>query len=143
MTLLRCKTLSRLILPLAAVLFSGLSVASTLPRPVPEQPSGLTTDATPSTLLPKMMDTSTSYADTGNTAPDAAAAPVAVEHARMASDELSGGPIDRCKPPEPQASAPEPMSIILMTSGLLGLIGARCLRKCTVRLDRTPGRSLR
>ena len=138
MTFLGSKTLSRLVLPFAAsVLGAGISLASTLPRSVSTQPAA---------PLPKMMDASASYADTGNVAPAAgteretgagpqsSSASMPALHARVASDELSGGPIDHCKPPEPQGHVPEPMSIVLMTSGLLGLIGARRFRKSAARV---------
>jgi hypothetical protein len=138
MTFLGSKTLSRLVLPLAASLLGAcISLASTVPRPVSTEP------ATP---LPNMMDASASYADTGNASPATAteretgagpqssSASIPALHAKVASEELSGGPVDHCKPPEPQGHVPEPMSIILMTSGLLGLIGARRFRKPAARL---------
>jgi len=93
-----------------------------------------------------MMDTSASYADTGNASPATAteretgagsqssSASIPAQHARVAPDELSGGPVDKCKPIPPQGHVPEPMSIILMTSGLLGLIGVRRFRKSAARL---------
>ena len=147
MTFLGSKTLSRLVLPLAAsILGAAISLASTLPRPASPQPAGETTEAAQSTPLPKMMDTSASYADTGNASPATAteretgagsqssSASIPAQHARVAPDELSGGPVDKCKPIPPQGHVPEPMSIILMTSGLLGLIGVRRFRKSAARL---------
>ena len=135
------KTLSCVVLPLAAgLLGAGLSLASTLPHPSSDV-AGETTGDAPSALLSKMMDASASYADTGNAGPAPAAeretgagpknssAWMPASHARVAPDELSGGPVDHCKPNDPQGSVPEPMSIILMTSGLLGLIVARRFRK--------------
>jgi hypothetical protein len=147
MTFLGSKTLSRLVVPIAAsILGAAISLASTLPRPVSTQPAGETTDATQSTLLPKMMDASASYADTGNASPATAteretgagpqssSASMSGLHARVAPDELSGGLVDQCKPIQPQGHVPEPMSIVLMTSGLLSLIGVRRFRKSAVRL---------
>jgi hypothetical protein len=148
MTFLGSKTLSRLVPPLAAsILGAAISLASSLPRAVSTQPAGETTEAAQSTPLPKMMDTSASYVDTGNASPanateretgaspQSSSASIPAQHARVAPDELSGGPVDQCKPVQPQGHVPEPMSIILMTSGLLGLIGVRRFRKSAARLS--------
>jgi len=142
MTFSGSKTFSRFVLPLAAgVLGAGISLASTLPRPISDQPAGETTDAASSTLLPRMMDAAASYADTGNATPATAteretgagpqssSASLPALHATVASDELSGAAVDRFQPADLQAPVPEPVSMILMTSGLLGLIGARRFRK--------------
>jgi len=100
-------------------------------------PEGQTTDAAPSALLPTLMHASASFANT-NTSPPAASAPtdaspeapappVAGLQARVASGDLSNlSTLDGIDPDHMgHGCVPEPASMILMTSGVLGLIVAR------------------
>jgi hypothetical protein len=140
MTLPRSKTIIRVILSLsAATLAACISLASTLPGPVSTPPEN-TIDAAPSTILPTMMDAAGSFRDTGDSspaiepeagaAPEAPASPMAVLNARVASGELATtANVDGIDAqPDHNGCMPEPFSIILMASGLLGLIGARRFR---------------
>jgi|HubBroStandDraft_1064217.scaffolds.fasta_scaffold01279_4 hypothetical protein len=123
MTLSRSKTVARVVLLLSAgILGTCISLASTLPGPV-SKPEG-DTDAAPASLLPPMMDSSASFTDTGSTgaAPESHAAPAPLD-ARVDSSDGPGAQ------PDNKGCVPEPVSIILMTSGLLGLIAARRFRK--------------
>ena len=94
-------------------------------------------DVAPASLLPHMMDSS-AYMDTVN-APSAAvadsgtvmesrsAAPAALS-ARVASGELVARAAENTQP-DHGGCVPEPVSVVLMTSGLLGLAAARRFRK--------------
>ena len=129
----------RVILSLsAATLAACISLASTLPGPVSTPPEN-TIDAAPSTILPTMMDAAGSFRDTGDSspaiefeagAPQTPASPMAVLNARVASGELATtANVDGIDAqPDHNGCMPEPFSIILMASGLLGLIGARRFR---------------
>jgi len=119
----------------AGVLCAGLALSSDLPK----QPVA---DAAPSELLPKMMDASSSYEDT-ETAPPDTARPAAAEHARVFPEGLSRGPIDNCEPAQPRGLVPEPVTVLLMASGLVGMIAAQHLRHLASKVGRAPLRSLR
>ena len=136
----KSKTVRRLVLVLSAgVLGAGISLASTLPDPV-SKPAGAATDAAPSALLPTMMDASTSFADSGNTTPSTAAAPAtpslplgpSASGGGVSSGDVSTGLREK---PDHTGCVPEPVSTILMTSGLLGLIVARRFRSSSQRHD--------
>jgi hypothetical protein len=141
MTLPRSKTITRVVLLLSAGLLAAcISLASTLPGPV-STPAENTMNAAPSTILPAMMDASESFRDTGDAspvavreagaAPETPAAPMAAMNARVASGELAtAANVDGIDAqPDRNGCMPEPLSIIMMASGLLGLIGARRFRK--------------
>ena len=95
-------------------------------------------DAAPASLLPSLMDASASYATTVTTAPVAtqsqekgpgieiAPGPGTVMSTRGTSSGLNdqnGGP-DR---PDHYGCTPEPVSMMLMTSGLFGVFSLRRL----------------
>ena len=89
----------------------------------------------PSSLLPTMLDASASYADTGNSAPADAAegetgatqgSPAQMPHlsARVASGDLAA--VGNAQP-DHNGCTPEPVTTILMASGILGLFAVRRL----------------
>lgn len=135
------KTTNRIALLLSTgFLGACISLASTLPGPAPEK-AGDTVDTAPASLLPEMMDASVSYTDTANASPvtapgavdtaaamETSAAPVAALNARVASGELIAGASDTAQP-DHKGCMPEPVSMVLMTGGLLGLIAARRFRR--------------
>jgi len=117
----------------AGMLAACLSLASTLPKPTGEG------DSATSAALPGMMDASSSYASTGSETPalapggnasaveTPAAAPLRTQ---VASGELSpANKTSGAAGSDHQGCVPEPVSVILMTSGLLGLLAARRFRK--------------
>jgi hypothetical protein len=137
MTLSGSKTVSRVILLLVTgMLGACISPASTLSAPV--QKAGDTTDMAPSSLLPGLMDASVSYTDTVSASPaaergsgvvlESPVAPATALNARVASGELVAE-VRESVQPDHDGCTPEPVSIVLTTSGLLGLIGARRFRK--------------
>lgn len=130
MTLSRSKIIRRAVAMLsAAVVGTCIALASTLPGPIPS--NGVATlDIAPSSLLPKLMDASSSYADTGNSSP-AATVTVTAPVARVSSGPLSLGVstdgLDAL--PDHGGCVPEPVSLVLMSTGILGLLGVRILRR--------------
>jgi hypothetical protein len=121
------------------MLGASISLASTLSGPAADKATESTMDAAPASLLPGLVDTSVAYTDTGNASPAAAGAanfavaqapaPAATAlNARVASGELVAGASDTALP-DHNGCMPEPVSIMLMTSGLAGLIVARRFRR--------------
>ena len=113
---------------LTGVLTACLSLASTLPAPKGGEEAG------PAGLLPSMMDASSSYMDTGAATPaaPAAAAPVpAGMQTRVASGEFSPAAARPANntPGRPDCPTPEPLSVVLMSGGLLGLFAVRRFKR--------------
>jgi len=120
----RSNALSRAAAILSAGLLASYTLlASTLPGPTPAEPED-TIDAAPSTLLPAMIDSSASFTDTGDASP-APAPPMGGLDATVASSELAVSASLEGASAHPDSCMPEPVSMVLMTSGLLGLIVAR------------------
>src|SRR5580693_8628003 len=82
---------SRLLMLLSAgMLGACLMLASTLPGPA-AHPGEETVDAASSAMLPRMMDASGSFTDTGTASPAASQAPMDTLHARSADGPPSNG----------------------------------------------------
>lgn len=141
MTFSRSQTLRRIaLLCSTAAVAAVVSLASTLPGPAGDKGNESTIDTAPASLLPGIGDASTSYTDTANASPAATgagsagqaiettAAPSGPLTGRVASGELVATVSDTAIP-DHNGCMPEPVSVILMTSGLAGLLLARRLRK--------------
>jgi hypothetical protein len=111
-----------------------MSFASTLPIPASQPGESGDLDAT--TALPRMVDATGSYRDTLQEAPalpepqahsPAQAAQTAAFNAPVSSAETS--PVAKDATPADCHGTPEPVSVLLMGGGLLGLIAARRLKK--------------
>lgn len=120
----------------AGLLTACISLASTLPASA--QKSGDDAGSNESSLLPRMMDTSASYTETGTAAPAAGEvsgarmeAPDSTPlHARVASgDSLPADSPQGANGSDRQGCVPEPVSVLLMAGGLFGLICARRFTK--------------
>lgn len=140
MTFVRSKTANRVVVLLSAGMLSAcISLATSLPGQV-SKTTGDTIDIAPASLLPGMMDASASFTTTGETAttvsigretpiePALPAAPVV--SGPVTSGEISTTvALDGADGPDHKGCVPEPVSLLLMTSGLLGLAGARRFRR--------------
>jgi hypothetical protein len=121
---------------LAGMLAACISFGSTLPT----SKAGSADEAGTAGMLPNMMDASSSYTDTGAVSPatptvqengpsiTAPATPAGL-NATVASGEFSPASTNRTAGSNHQGCVPEPVSVILMTGGLLGLIAVRRFRK--------------
>ena len=141
MALSHSKTVTRAVKLLSTCLLGAcISLASTLAGPA-AQPAADTVDASPSAVLPALLDTSASFTGTGGDStatgaderngigPESPAAPANILNTRVASGEPGTTLGIDGSEPDHGGCVPEPLSLILMTSGLLGLIGARRLKK--------------
>lgn len=138
MTLLASQSVRRFAVLLSlGIAGVTISTASTLPGPV-EKPEGEIVYITPASLLPPFTGTAGAFADTDSTSPSNAAgdgvlsaagapAPTAALNGRVASGDLVAiAVIDDLNARADRGSCmPEPVSVILMTTGLLGLLGFR------------------
>jgi hypothetical protein len=120
------------VLLVSGLLTACISLASTLPGPAHK--SGEDMGSSESTMLPRMMDSSAAYPETGTAAPiagqESGARMEAPESAPMHARVASGDSLPAASPQESngsngQSCVPEPVSVLLMAGGLLGLICAR------------------
>jgi hypothetical protein len=121
MTFSGSKTVRRLALLLAAgALAPCISLASSLPGTADKA-----MDSAQSALLPSMMDAAASFTDTGNSSP----AIVPPSPLQTRSGGLTGiaDAADAQDRPDNMGNGcvPEPVSIFLMASGMLGLVSVR------------------
>lgn len=118
---------------LAGAVAACLSFASTLPKPSGDS------DSTTSVTLPTLMDSSASYSSTGAEAPAAAGShqPAGIDTPTPSSPlntTVASGTLSPASHPDGASSnhqncVPEPMSVVLMAGGILGLFAARRFRR--------------